>query len=547
MTDPAPRITLRGLPLAAKLVLSVFLVTVGIGYFSALIQLHLQHSSREGEALPTMADVVEVFAGVKKIDPNAPPEVPTSRLERLVMGPVEGPPFNGSGSMAAAFFHKDGALYKGEIKDRGKETVDAEREGERQAVRALIRSDEADRKAAYEADRLLLPPDLAGKPITADYLHDDKAAVKVKTILADRCERCHKRGEEQEKFPLETYEHLAKYMEVAPAAEVLPGGWVRSDRQVSVEKLTQSTHAHLLSFAMLFTLTGLTFAFTGYPGLVRGVLAPAALVAEVADIGCWWLARLPDYGPSVAMAIPVTGGIGGIALALQIILSLLDLYGPRGKAVIVLLMAAAAAGFGVLGVRVIGPALRAEREATTRPKEAPPPAPEPATKPQANGSPTPKPIAAGDAPVPPQPAAGQPPHLERLVMGAVEGPKWDGTGSMAAAFFHKDGGGFKRALKADPTSKPQVEAERDGERQVLRAWIHADDTARKAAYETDRFPLPPDLTGRPITADYLDGPAAKVKSILLDRCERCHASGAEQEDHPLETYEQLLKYLRPEK
>jgi hypothetical protein len=380
MTDPASRITLRGLPLAAKLVLSAFLVTVGLGYFSALVQLHLQHSSREGEALPTLDDVVEIFAGLKKADPNAPAEVPVSKLERLVMGPIEGPPFNGSGSMAAAFFHKDGALYKGEVRDRGKETVDAEREGERRAIQAWLRTDGAARKAAYEADRFPLPAELTGKPITADYLHDDKAAAKVKTILTDRCARCHASGAEQEKFPLETYEQLARYAEVPKAAEVLPGGWVRSDRQISVEKLTQSTHAHLLSFAMLFTLTGLTFAFTSYPGVIRAVLAPAALVAEVADVACWWLARVPDYGPSAAMVIPFTGGVGGIALLLQIVLSLLDLYGPRGKTVVVLLVTAVAGLFGVLGVRVIEPALRAEREAAARATVEPPPpaAPNPA-------------------------------------------------------------------------------------------------------------------------------------------------------------------------
>jgi hypothetical protein len=66
MTElPTPtRLTLRQLPLAAKLVLTVFLIAVGVGYFSALIQLHIQHSGRDGNALPTLADVVEVFAGV---------------------------------------------------------------------------------------------------------------------------------------------------------------------------------------------------------------------------------------------------------------------------------------------------------------------------------------------------------------------------------------------------------------------------------------------------------------------------------------------------
>src|SRR6476659_4371500 len=63
------RFILRLLPMPAKLVLAVFLLAVGLGYFSALVQLHLQHSSRSGEPLPSAADVVEVFAGVRRYDP----------------------------------------------------------------------------------------------------------------------------------------------------------------------------------------------------------------------------------------------------------------------------------------------------------------------------------------------------------------------------------------------------------------------------------------------------------------------------------------------
>ena len=39
----------------------------------------------------------------------------------------------------------------------------------------------------------------------------------------------------------------------------------------------------------------------------------------------------------------------------------------------------------------------------------------------------------------------------------------------------------------------------------------------------------------------------KVKSLVADRCARCHVGGGDAEEFPLETYEQLLKYLGPEK
>src|SRR6516162_560596 len=61
--QPTPaRLRLRDLPLSARLVLSAFLISVGCGYFAALVQLHFQHAS-PGNAMPTRDDVVRVFYG----------------------------------------------------------------------------------------------------------------------------------------------------------------------------------------------------------------------------------------------------------------------------------------------------------------------------------------------------------------------------------------------------------------------------------------------------------------------------------------------------
>ena len=104
MLEPAaPRIALRQLPLAARLVLSVFLIAVGLGYFSAMIQLHMKHSKKEGEPLPTPADVVEVFAGLKLYDPNE--KLPCSQFESLLMGDKYAAEVSKS-NMAPAFFAK---------------------------------------------------------------------------------------------------------------------------------------------------------------------------------------------------------------------------------------------------------------------------------------------------------------------------------------------------------------------------------------------------------------------------------------------------------
>jgi len=126
---------------------------------------------------------------------------------------------------------------------------------------------------------------------------------------------------------------------------------------MSLPKLAQTTHVHLLAFSMLYGLTGLIFACTSYPGLVRLVLSPWPLVAQWADISCWWLARLdPIYGK----AIVVTGALVGAGLFLQIVLSLFDLFRARGRVILVALLLLALAGGLALKQRVIDPFIASE-------------------------------------------------------------------------------------------------------------------------------------------------------------------------------------------
>ncbi|MCX7666606.1 MAG: hypothetical protein N2112_13795 [Gemmataceae bacterium] len=70
------RKTLRDLPAAAKLVVTAFLVAVGIGYFWAMVQLHFKHGGN-GEPMPTVADTVAHFSGREwplEDQPTPPPE-----------------------------------------------------------------------------------------------------------------------------------------------------------------------------------------------------------------------------------------------------------------------------------------------------------------------------------------------------------------------------------------------------------------------------------------------------------------------------------------
>lgn len=543
--------TLRDLPLPVKVVATVFLLAVGSGYLSAMVQLHMQ-DSKSGKPMPTVADVVFKYTGKKKLD--GPPPAPVSQLEALVMGPIEGAPWNGTGSMAPAFYHKD-ASYAREVEanpaDRPR--IDAERDGERELVRWWIRAAAEARKQMYQDDKCTIAAEKAPKQITGRFKAAD-GTFKIKSLLDARCARCHSQDGSEPGFPLETYEQLEKYMTVPPAVDTPPGGWAKVGTPVSLEKLTQSTHAHLLSFAVLFSLTGLVFALSSYPTGLRCVLGPWVVIAVFADVSLWWLARLSDqWGPYFAMGIIATGGLAGAGLFGQIVLSLFNMYGRTGK---IVMGAVFAIGLGVVGavwVSKIDPALAAKSQPTDPPKKV---EPQPAAPKDGDKKATEPPKVDGKDKKVETPAV-PPSMMEKLLTFPVKGPDgkilsmeetpWAGgdDGNMARAFYDKDKA-FKEFMAGDAAqpAKDTFMAERDGERLALIAWIRATDAPRKAAYDADAFPLPPDLTGKPLTSKYAKDGKVSVKSIIADRCLRCHGEGGKQyDDYPLDTYDALKKYL----
>jgi mono/diheme cytochrome c family protein len=567
---------------------TLFLLTVGLGYSSALVQMHFQHTRGDGSPMPGVNDVVEIFAGKRWVTRDeAEKNRPVSKLEKLITGPVEGVPFNGVGSMAPAFFQKDQSQdddtnYKHLVKDatpEKKAEIDAQREGERAALQLWLMLPDAKRRAAYEADKFVPPAGKAPKAVTGDFLHNKAATgdgVKVKSILDARCATCHAKDGDVCAAPLEEYAHFVKYMEV-PTAVVIPdgaaGAWCESERQIGKEKLAQSTHAHLLSFAMLFSLTGLVFAFSSYPGVVRGTLGPVVLLAQVADVSCWWLARLPDVGPYFAMSIMATGAVVGLGLALQILLSVFNMYGPLGKGVLLALFLGAGAGGGLMYVSVVKPHLETQkarkeqldREAKEKAADAAkggvkatqPPAAPPTRGPNGNGRVTPAPKAPNEngkvEPVPPNPMS-PPSRLEKLLAGTFDPDpkkkgKWGGKaeGGMVRAFFDKDEDVFLPAMEDKSPELARLVDERRGEQALVLAWVKTAPDARKKAYEDDRFPLPAELKDKPFTAGFkADDAVVKVKSLLDARCAKCHGSGGDKEDKPLTKYEEFETYLKSE-
>ncbi len=381
--DESPPLTLRRLPLPIKLVVSVFLISVGLGYGSALVQLHFQHGS-PGNALPTPEDVIEHFSGDLSFiaSPEAegkPKEEPMSKIVRLVSAD-ESLPFNSNGQMKAAFFSKSGGWKEGDAELRN------QRDTEWRAFLAWAKSSNEVRRETYLTDAFPLPENLADRVIPEDFekVDDDgnlvEGVIAIQWLIETRCIRCHKSGDTDPDYSVpeiddltlafnQSYDRLEPYLEVPKPS---PSGVVKSSRQISVEALTQSTHAHLLSFSMLFALTGLVFALSSYPRWSKLILAPMVLIAQMADIACWWLARLDGVGPYFALTIIATGAVVGIGLFLQITLSLFNLYGWTGKSLLFVLVLAFGGGLYVLGEEVIVPQLEAEKASLKQRPESQP-------------------------------------------------------------------------------------------------------------------------------------------------------------------------------
>jgi hypothetical protein len=363
-TDPPAiaRLRLRDLPFTARLVLSAFLISVGCGYFAALVQLHFQNAS-PGHTLPSREDVVHRFYG-----PTG--DKPKSRLQSLLEADEE-LPFNGGGTMKPAFFKKSGG-WEGAVKKRANklarranpndeqlQQAEAELRAERETERlALLEwAEKGADKQAYQDDSFCVSDQLARTPIDEDNFvgeppQNGGRTVKIKTILDTRCVKCHApdASSNAHKYPLDSYEAVAKYLKVDEA------------QPMSKEALIQSTHVHLLSFSMLYGLTGLIFAFTSYPGIVRAVIAPLPLVAQLVDIACWWLTRLD---PMYADGIVIAGGFVALGLLLHIVLSLFSMYGPRGKFVLLVLLVTVGFGSWYAKARYIDPYLAAEAPAAS--------------------------------------------------------------------------------------------------------------------------------------------------------------------------------------
>jgi hypothetical protein len=273
---------LARLSLPAKVLVSLFLALVGLGYLAATANIYLQHKDADLEPEMSPDDLRRKFHGLEKeITPEAEVTVNSTMLEQV---------------------RPEGDMR--EYLEPGGEP----------AIRALVSWLEDGAKEEDFAKPALFQ---AGDP-------------SAKQVIADQCVECHHaNGGDMEDLPFADDEESEPTFKLvieaaAPTFETHESETQRVElAPTSVKKLVHVTHAHIMTIPVFTLIVGALFLMTGLPTGVKLILGPLPMLAVIADIGSWWLARFVE--PFIYV-IAASGAVFGTAFGLQILCILASVW-----------------------------------------------------------------------------------------------------------------------------------------------------------------------------------------------------------------------------
>ncbi len=136
----------------------------------------------------------------------------------------------------------------------------------------------------------------------------------IKPMLESNCLVCH--------GPLSNTD-LSNYNAVKKVADV--------DTGVSLHSLMKVSHIHLFGIALVALGIGLVFRFSLLPDWFKNTLTLLPFIAIFIDISSWFLTK---WDPTYAYTVVFAGAILGLSWALQIIISLYQIWFLRCHRVI---------------------------------------------------------------------------------------------------------------------------------------------------------------------------------------------------------------------
>jgi hypothetical protein len=138
----------------------------------------------------------------------------------------------------------------------------------------------------------------------------EKSYAAVAPIFKRECVLCHNPQNNHSIPPLTSYEEVKKL--------------VKTNTGENIVELARVSHIHLFGISLIFMITGGIFALSETPVWVRVTLVVIPYLTIVMDIGSWWLTKYLD--PAFAYVVLIGGAAMGMALAVQIVVPLWEMW-----------------------------------------------------------------------------------------------------------------------------------------------------------------------------------------------------------------------------
>ncbi|NOU00891.1 MAG: hypothetical protein HOO95_04875 [Gallionella sp.] len=138
---------------------------------------------------------------------------------------------------------------------------------------------------------------------------EDHYAKEIHPILEKTCLNCHNKATSPNLPDFTTYAGLHEVSQV--------------DTGMSIASLLKLSHIHLLGISMLLFVIGFIFIQSEINVHFKRFLVVSPMVAVFVDVASWFLTKWDDH---YAIVVIVAGGILGFSMALQILISLYQIW-----------------------------------------------------------------------------------------------------------------------------------------------------------------------------------------------------------------------------
>lgn len=227
----------RDISTSERILDTLFLLTIGLGYLFALTHLYFSHSARDGEPGLTINDVMIAYYGSHD----------HSRLGAAINGPMEP-------------------------------------------------------NLSVKADKHTILKWLQEGKDEQEFVNS------IAPILNRDCILCHS---PQSNPGLPDLTNYAGVMEVADA------------KGASLPSLVKVSHIHLFGIAFILFFTGKIFILTDINPVLKRTIVAVPFIAMVIDILSWYVTTII---PAFAYVVIISGGLLGISMGLQILISLYQMW-----------------------------------------------------------------------------------------------------------------------------------------------------------------------------------------------------------------------------